>query len=577
MEKNIASHEDLIIQDFLESTGRISAQVLEEAILHYQKSREEGTCRYFRETLIQEGYISEDILSNMISGYTILDVLGEGKSGSVYKARQHSMDRIVAIKILNPRVDSSIGHFLRETYTLGKLDHPNIIKAFDSGRNGNVYYIVMEYFPGITLAQYMKGRVALEENEVLAITAPIFSALQYLWHKNLVHRDINPENIMIHGETVKICDLGLVRTVLIKGEQTTLRFPMKSSSYVFMSPEQLRGEKLSFRSDVYSLGVLMYFMLTGNYPVSLDKITNSEPYEVLHPRVYQSGVQKKTALLILKMLRHNPEERCHSIAEIDGMFDEILREARRRETRQIRRKKYPLLFSSEFWIAVFAITTILLLFGLISYLPSRLPDTKNTVTSKMTASQIFERYAQGVVLIKSSVQEENKVSSVTGSGVIVLWRKKYFILSNAHVVEDVLFAEIELKNGKTFKAEVLRIDKSDDLAIMQIPDPINIQELVPIPFALSSKIQVGEDVFVIGHPKGYRWSLTRGTLSAIRGENIQTDAAINPGNSGGPVLNSQGQMIGIASFIEGNSNAIGFAISIEKIRIFLKNLHIQEK
>ncbi|NUM35859.1 MAG: protein kinase [Candidatus Brocadiae bacterium] len=573
MEKNITSHEDLIIQDFLESTGRISAKMLEEALVHHQKSKEEGTCRYFRETLIQEGYVSEDILSNMISGYTILDVLGEGKSGTVYKARQHSLERIVAIKILNPRVDASIGHFLRETYTFAKLDHPNIVKAFDSGRNGNVYYIVMEYFPGITLAQYMKGKVTLEENEALSIGASVFSALQYLWHKNLVHRDINPDNIMIHGEVVKICDLGLVRPVLIKGDQTTFRFPMKSSSYAFMSPEQLRGEKLSFKSDVYSFGVLMYFMLTGNYPVSIDKIATTEPYEISHPRIYQSGIHKKTAFLILKMLKNLPEERCQDTFEIENMFTDILREAKRRETRQLRRQKHPILFSSEFWIALLVASTLLLLFALLFYFPSRFPKEISQTPIKWNASQIYERCSSSVVLIRNEKEKNSQVSSTIGSGVIIEWQEKQLILTNAHVVDGLLFVKVELKDGNIFSGEVLHLDRNDDIAVIKIPQGVHKNSAIPL--ASPSQIKVGEDVFVIGHPKGYRWSLTNGTISAIRGDSIQTDAAINPGNSGGPVLNSQGLMVGLTKSVEGNSQSIGFAISVKKIQKFLMNLPVK--
>ena len=184
--------------------------------------------------------------------------------------------------------------------------------------------------------------------------------------------------------------------------------------------------------------------------------------------------------------------------------------------------------------------------------------------SKTDGVKIYFQCASSVVLIKSQ-NNPNKI----GSGVFINYQDNFFVLTNEHVVKEDIKVQIKLKNGQKFYGQVFKINKLDDLALIEIPkNIINIKE---IPLANIKKIQVGDNVFVIGHPKGYEWSLSGGTISGIRQGTIQTDAAVNPGNSGGALLNSKGELVGIVTFIIKGSNNLNFAISVEKVKQFLKS------
>ncbi len=204
--------------------------------------------------------------------FEILELLGRGGMGVVYKARQLQLDRIVALKILPP-VDALsvdfVARFTREARALAKLNHPNIVSVYDFGETGGLYYIVMEYVDGANLRQLFEAR-KLTPAEALAIVPKICDALEYAHEEGLVHRDIKPENLLIDKKgRVKIADFGLAKLLRREPLDMTLTLSgMALGTLRYMAPEQMdKPETVDHRADLYSLGVVIYEMLTGETPV----------------------------------------------------------------------------------------------------------------------------------------------------------------------------------------------------------------------------------------------------------------------------------------------------------------------
>ena len=225
--------------------------------------------------------------------FEITECLGRGGMGVVYKARQKSLNRWVAIKILAPeRVgqEKFAERFAREAQTLARLSHPNIVSVFDYGETGGLYYFVMEFVDGVNLRDLLReGR--LEAKQALAIVPPICDALQYAHEKGIVHRDIKPENLLLDREgRVKIADFGIAALVGAEGD------PAGTPPY--MAPEQTARREVDHRADIYALGVVLYEMLTGERP---DK-------EAIAPS-HKVQIDVRLDEIVLRALEKNPERR----------------------------------------------------------------------------------------------------------------------------------------------------------------------------------------------------------------------------------------------------------------------------
>jgi serine/threonine protein kinase len=204
--------------------------------------------------------------------WEILGLIGQGGMGFVYKVRQPSLDRIVALKILSPelgRDPAFAERFAREARTLGKLQHANIVTVFEHGESGGFFYLLMEYVDGVNLRQAMRaGRFSPEQ--ALAIVPGICDALQAAHAQGIWHRDIKPENILLDREgKVKIADFGIARIVGDPQQDFTLtRTGNALGSVSYMAPEQHeKPHEVDHRADIYSLGVVIYEMLTGELPL----------------------------------------------------------------------------------------------------------------------------------------------------------------------------------------------------------------------------------------------------------------------------------------------------------------------
>lgn len=215
---------------------------------------------------------SPEELGELFPQFEILQLLGQGGMGAVYKARQIKLDRIVALKIIAPELGRDpvfAARFLREARALARLNHPCIVSVHDFGEIGDVYFIVMEYVEGVNLRQMMEhGK--LKPEEALAIVPQICEALDYAHEHGVVHRDIKPENLLIDTKGhLKIADFGLARLTAMDQEEFTLtRANQVMGTPRYMAPEQMEQTSMvDHRVDIYSLGVVFYEMLTGELPM----------------------------------------------------------------------------------------------------------------------------------------------------------------------------------------------------------------------------------------------------------------------------------------------------------------------
>ncbi len=219
-----------------------------------------------------------------IPGYQMLQKLGKGSMGLVFKAKQVSVDRVVAIKILlDPLAQNKefIKRFEREAMIAAKLSHNNVVNAIDAGQIDGHYYFVMEYVEGPTIKDYLDQNKTFEEKEALRIVLAIAEALKHAAGRGLIHRDIKPENVILTKQgDVKLADLGLAR--LTDDEKWGLsEAGMAIGTPYYISPEQVRGEiNIDIRADIYSLGATLYHMVTGRVPFGGDT-----PNEVMRKHV----------------------------------------------------------------------------------------------------------------------------------------------------------------------------------------------------------------------------------------------------------------------------------------------------
>ena len=258
----------------------------------------------------------EDI-QTLLPQYEILEQIGSGGMGAVYKARQPDLDRIIAIKILPSSKDDEFNfkeRFRREAKAMARLQHPGIIAVFEFGEtesndNNPLLYIVMEYVEGADLNYLIKSS-ALDLSQVLVVVAQICDALQYAHEQNIIHRDIKPANIMLNmSGDVKIADFGLAKIISTETspEPDLTRSNMVMGTLDYLAPEQMEtGATVDQRADLYALGVLIYEMLTGKAPRGAF-VLPSEKLEDLDPRVDH---------LIIRAMATDPSDRFQSADEL---------------------------------------------------------------------------------------------------------------------------------------------------------------------------------------------------------------------------------------------------------------------
>lgn len=256
-------------------------------------------------TTLTSGFIPPDPedLAKHFPQLEILELLGKGGMGAVYKARQPGLDRLVAVKILPPEVgvDPAFAErFTREARALAKLSHQNIVSVFDSGEADGLYYFIMEYVEGTNLRHVMETG-AIKPEEALAIVPQICEALQFAHDEGIVHRDIKPENILLDKQgRVKIADFGLAKLLGKSPADVTLTGTHQAMGTLhYMAPEQMQGAgSVDHRADIFSLGVVFYEMLTGEVPIGR-----------FEPPSKKVDVDVRLDEVVLRSLEQEPERR----------------------------------------------------------------------------------------------------------------------------------------------------------------------------------------------------------------------------------------------------------------------------
>jgi serine/threonine protein kinase len=253
----------------------------------------------------------------VVGGFLIKHKLGEGGMGEVYLAKQLSLERDVALKILPSRFtreNSFVVRFLKEVHYQAKLDHPNIVTAYDAGEDGGVYFMAMAYVPGQTLEEWLDREGTLSEKDALQVVRQVAKALEYASvEKGILHRDIKPANIMLTPSLhAKVLDMGLSKNTLEKQSTTLADTLMGTPNY--MSPEQIdHPQDLDTRSDMFSLGMTLYHMLTGQIPFEesgyLKTLQRHAREKLEDPRDLMPGITQGAAHLLARMLARNPEDR----------------------------------------------------------------------------------------------------------------------------------------------------------------------------------------------------------------------------------------------------------------------------
>jgi serine/threonine-protein kinase len=262
------------------------------------------------------------MIPRTLGRYEIVSLVGEGGMGRVYKARDPMIDRLVAIKTLGVDLDPAQleefkQRFFREARSAGRVSHPNVVTIYDVGESDGVAFIAMEYVEGRTLREQLDGGVRLGVDEACRVAAQVASALAAAHKLGIVHRDVKPGNVMVAADGgVKLMDFGIAR--LPDGMRT--RTGLLVGSPLYVAPERMLGWEVDGRSDIFSLGVVLYEMLTGAHPFKRASVT-----EVLNavvgdrhdpPSAHDHRVPAVFERIFAKALAKHPDDRYQTATEL---------------------------------------------------------------------------------------------------------------------------------------------------------------------------------------------------------------------------------------------------------------------
>jgi len=269
--------------------------------------------------------------AQQIPGFQILSKLGQGAMAVVFKGKQLSLDRIVAIKVLPKRLSENqefVDRFYQEGRAAARLNHTNIVQAFDVGESGGYHYFVMEYIDGKTVYDLLNDGLPIEESEAIRIVLQAARALEHAHNQSLIHRDVKPKNLMItNSGTVKLADMGLAREI---GDYATAAAEAGRAygTPYYISPEQIRGEiNIDARADIYGLGATFYHMVTGKVPFD-----GTTPSAVMHkhlkepvipPDHLNKSLSSGVGEIIEVMMAKNPEDRYPTCTELIADLESV--------------------------------------------------------------------------------------------------------------------------------------------------------------------------------------------------------------------------------------------------------------
>jgi serine/threonine protein kinase/formylglycine-generating enzyme required for sulfatase activity len=271
----------------------------------------------------------DKFIGREIGGCLILEKIGEGGMGAVYKGKHLALDKVIAVKImlLSMTSEEQKKRFFREARSAAKLDHPNIVQVLNVGEEGGYYYIVMQFITGTSVGNILKTAGAIELERATKIIRDTALALKEAHDRHIIHRDIKPDNISVTTDGVtKVLDFGLARDVESVGEVT--RTGQILGTPFFMAPEQFSGAKIDNRADIYALGITYYYMITGQKP-----FVGNTPFEVMMAHINQPLKPAKEIVqhlpdeidqVIAKMTAKSPEERYEDMSQVIGDLNAVL-------------------------------------------------------------------------------------------------------------------------------------------------------------------------------------------------------------------------------------------------------------
>ena len=302
------------------------------------------------EVLREKGLVSEEAARDLdeetredfLPGYRVLSKLGEGGMGVVYKALQKRLDRVVALKVVMPHLAADASYlkrFEREAKAVAKLNHPNIVAAYDYGESKGRVFLAMEFVEGVNAAESIRTHGRMEEDRALAVTREVASGLAHACAAGIIHRDIKPANILLAarkpGETAsggtaagaKVTDLGLARSAGGSSELTAAGAILGTPGY--MAPEQVFGKEVDHRADIYALGATLYQLLTGLRPFDASTpvavIARQQAERLPDPRDFRPEISAGTAALLQGMLSRERDTRYPAYRDLLADLDAVRR------------------------------------------------------------------------------------------------------------------------------------------------------------------------------------------------------------------------------------------------------------
>jgi serine/threonine protein kinase len=400
----------------------------------------------------------------VIGDFVIGEKIGSGSIGKVFHATQLSLGRDVALKILSPELSSTkfIDSFLHEARAVAQLSHTNLVQSYAVGEENGICYLAMSYINGETLSNRLEREKSIPADESLHIVQQVAEALFYAWdNSKLIHRDVKPDNIMITTDgIVKLTDMGLAMTQSDWTEDIEI-----SGSPSYMSPEQFAGEKLDCRSDIYSLGITLYQMISGELPFkgeSFQEIANQHfSEEPLPLHRLNIGVSLRISNLVKKMMEKLPEDRFadheallkalwnlrHSTAPDSNLIPDIHTISVHHLDYELQKKSYKNIISTQeqvqrlkgrrdilFWtlLTVFPIPIILLLILFFVRESNKEPRITEVYEMRM---QLFARsysHAEGLSPVLKYRAEQllimlERIPQPTLRQKLVLWQLRYYL------------------------------------------------------------------------------------------------------------------------------------------------------
>lgn len=282
-------------------------------------------------TTYQAGLLTQGQSKGLVFGeYTVLDKIGEGGMGLVFKAQHRNLKRIVALKVLHPAVtqtEEAVKRFHREVEAMARLHHPNIVAAFDAGNQDGTYYLVLEYVDGIDFARLVKDQGLLTVPKAVNYVLQVARGLDHTHKRGIVHRDIKPSNLLLDGEgTVKILDMGLVRFTESQRKDGKTDDGLTETgdimgSFDYIAPEQaIDTKRADQRADIYSLGCTLHYLLTGKPPyvgdTSMQKLLAHRDTAIPALRKVRTDVPLALDAVFHRMVAKKSEDRYETMSEV---------------------------------------------------------------------------------------------------------------------------------------------------------------------------------------------------------------------------------------------------------------------